>query len=140
MNSRLDELQAAFLRVKLAKLDEWNSRRQQIANYYLRNLKESAGLILPHVADNCESVWHLFVIRHPRRDALQQHLMNHGIQTMIHYPVPPHRQQAYFAFNSMSFPVTEHIHKECLSLPIFPSMTLDQVRTVVSACNEFLEK
>lgn len=139
-NSRLDELQAALLRVKLIKLDEWNSRRRAIAKYYQDNLKNMTGLVLPQVADHCQSVWHLFVVRHPCRDALQQHLLNAGVQAMIHYPIPPHQQQAYSAYTSKSFPVTERIHRECLSLPIGPEMTMDEVHAVVDACNEFADQ
>jgi dTDP-4-amino-4,6-dideoxygalactose transaminase len=139
-NSRLDELQAAFLRVKLSRLDEWNSRRRQIADYYQQNLDSYTGLLLPHAADYCESVWHLFVVCHPQRDTLQQHLMDAGVHTMIHYPIPPHKQQAYSALTNKSFPVTEHIHRECLSLPIGPGMTMEEVRTVVKSCNEFAGK
>ncbi len=137
VNSRLDELQAAFLRVKLTMLDEWNYRRQQIAEFYLSNLDDTADLILPYVADSCESVWHLFVIRHPKRNALHRHLLHAGVQTMIHYPVPPHKQQAYSTYADNSFPVTERIHRECLSLPIGPGMSMDDARIVVAACNEF---
>lgn len=139
-NSRLDELQAAFLRVKLAKLDEWNARREQIAEYFQINLSKAIGLILPDVFTGCKSVWHLFVVRHPQRNALQQHLTALGIQTLIHYPIPPHKQEAYSAYGYESYPLSERIHRECLSLPIGPNMTLAEVKVVVHACNTFKQE
>src|SRR5205085_10478296 len=93
-NSRLDEMQAALLRVRLRHLDEWNARRAHIAAIYLEGLRDSR-VLLPLVARGAEPVWHLFVVRSPRRDGLQQHLKEQGIQSLIHYPVPPHLQQAY---------------------------------------------
>ncbi len=119
MNSRLDELQAAILRVKLKYLDTDTEKRRQVSNYYLKHLPPSV-CHLPHVADYGEHVWHLFVIRHPKRDALARHLAEQGIQTVIHYPIPPHRQQAYPEFQTLSLPFTEAIHREVLSLPISP--------------------
>ena len=138
-NSRLDELQAALLRVKLTKLDEWNVHRQQVAEYFQVSIDNTSGLVTPHVAENCESVWHLFVVRHPKRDALQQYLDSAGIQTLIHYPIPPHKQQAYAAYRCNSYPLSERIHRECLSLPIGPSMSLDTAKNVLSACNAFTQ-
>lgn len=122
-NSRLDELQAAFLRVKLTKLDEWNRRRQEIAAIYCKELQDTEGIILPHVPEWTEPVWHLFVIRATKRDELQQHLAAAGVQTLIHYPVPPHKQVAYKDMNHLSFPITERIHREVLSLPMGPTMS-----------------
>jgi dTDP-4-amino-4,6-dideoxygalactose transaminase len=98
-NSRLDPLQAAFLRVKLKYLDEWNARRAKVAKYYLEALSDVSDLILPFVPEESEPVWHLFVVRHPRRDDLQKHLAENGIGTMIHYPVPPHLSEAYQDLN-----------------------------------------
>jgi len=132
-NSRLDELQAAFLRVKLKKLDEWNSRRQQIADVYLKELKGVEQIVLPYAPQWAEPVWHLFVIRSPKRDALQKHLEQNGIQTMIHYPVPPHKQQAYKEMNHLNLPITERIHQEVLSLPMGPTITANQTRIVVGS-------
>lgn len=122
-NSRLDELQAALLRAKLPVLDEWNKRRQAAAKCYLDGLAES-NLVLPYVPDWAEPVWHLFVVRHPRRDALQQRLQHVGISTMIHYPIPPHLQPAYaeLGFGAGAFPITEVIHQEVLSLPMGPHL------------------
>jgi len=134
LNSRLDEIQAAVLRVKLKYLDRDNTRRQAIANRYLKEIKNSK-IILPHVVN--EHVWHLFVVRCNQRDALQQHLTNKGIQTIIHYPIPPHKQGAYIEWNQTSFPITEQIHNEVLSLPISPVIENIEVDAVISAINEF---
>ena len=132
-NSRLDELQAALLRVKLAKLDEWNARRRHIAHEYSRLLKGSDGLVLPYVPDWAEPVWHLFVVRHPNRDALQRHLERAGVGTLIHYPVPPHLTAAYaeLAHGPGAFPTTERVAKEVLSLPMGPHLTPEQRAFVV---------
>lgn len=134
-NSRLDELQAAFLREKLALLDEWNARRRAVARRYLEGLS-SLGLALPFVPDWADPVWHLFVVRHHARDALQQALAERGIGTAIHYPIAPHRQPAYaeMALTNGSMPVAEAMHREVLSLPIWPQMTDAQVDEVVAAC------
>ncbi|MDM7987647.1 MAG: DegT/DnrJ/EryC1/StrS family aminotransferase [Smithella sp.] len=136
-NSRLDELQAAFLRVKLKKLDEWNSRRQQIADVYLKELKGVEQIVLPYVPQWAEPVWHLFVIRSSKRDALQKHLEQNGIRTMIHYPVPPHKQQAYQEMNHLNLPITERIHQEVLSLPMGPAMKEEDVLFVISCIKKF---
>ncbi len=135
-NSRLDELQAALLRVKLRHLDKWNARRQQAAGVYLAQLAD-AGLTLPFVPDWTEPVWHLFVVRHPQRGALQQRLQKAGIGTMIHYPVPPHLQPAYveLGFGTGAFPITEAIHREVLSLPMGPHLTVGQLHGVFFALN-----
>ena len=133
-NSRLDPLQAAILRVKLAHLDEWNARRSAIAVRYQQDLA-GCGLTLPHVPDWAEPVWHLYVVQHPQRDALQQALADAGVGTLIHYPIPPHRQQAYesagYAVNQ--FPVAEMISNQCLSLPISPHLQSDDASTVIAA-------
>jgi dTDP-4-amino-4,6-dideoxygalactose transaminase len=138
VNSRLDEMQAAILLAKLPKLDIQNSRRSEIALKYLKeiNLKKT---LLPTIksASNVESVWHLFVIRHPKRDELQAFLAKNGIQTLIHYPVPPHKQDAYREFSKLSLPITEKIHREVLSLPISPVMSDDEVDFVIRMVNEF---
>ncbi len=136
-NSRIDELQAAFLSVKLRKLDEWNGRRRRIAAFYLEHLPAAAPeLILPTVPPWANPVWHLFVVRHPRRDALQRHLTQQGIQTMIHYPIPPHLSQAYAqhpAARRGAFPVAEKLAAEILSLPIGPHFEESQIQRVVEA-------
>jgi dTDP-4-amino-4,6-dideoxygalactose transaminase len=133
-NSRLDELQAAFLRVKLRHLDEWNERRSKIAAIYLDGLKSE--IMLPFVPDWAEPVWHLFVIRHPQRDAVQQKLTEAGIGTLIHYPVPPHRSGAYSDLHLApgSLPIAEEIASTVLSLPMgphVPAAASDFVRRVL---------
>ena len=134
-NSRLDELQAAFLRVKLPHLDEWNRRRQDVAACYLRELR-STGLGLPAVPLWAEPVWHVFPVRSPERDRLRETLLAAGIETGIHYPVPPHLQPAYatFGFGAGRFPRTEAIHAEELSLPIGPHLGASDRAAVVQAC------
>jgi dTDP-4-amino-4,6-dideoxygalactose transaminase len=154
-NSRLDELQAAFLRVKLRHLDEWNARRTAIAEQYLSALRPlasdlrypSSGLrppasdiSLPIIPEWASPVWHLFVIRHPQRDLLQQHLTDQGIQTIIHYPIPPHLSGAYSdscLLSPVSLPIAEQLAKEVLSLPIGPQMPIDSVSSVVNAIKSF---
>lgn len=123
-NSRLDELQAALLRVKLTKLDEWNDRRREVAALYLRELSGLKQLVLPPVPEWAEPVWHLFVVRHADRDALQNNLGAAGVGSMIHYPTPPHLQSAYADFNLCegSFPISELMAKEVLSLPMGPHL------------------
>ena len=133
-NSRLDELQAAFLRVKLKKLDEWNDRRCKIAALYNSQLSTlNSQLVLPFVPVWAEPVWHLFVIRHSRRDALQEQLTEAGIGTLIHYPVPPHRSGAYAdqKIPRHGLPVAETASETVLSLPMGPHLTNDQVSFVV---------
>ena len=129
-NSRLDELQAALLRVKLRHLDEWNGRRRKIADQYLQKLSAQDFLTLPHVPPWAEHVWHLFVIRTSKRDQLQKYLVDQGIQTLIHYPVPPHRQGAYQELSHLSLPVSEMIHREVLSLPMGPHLTMEMVEEI----------
>jgi dTDP-4-amino-4,6-dideoxygalactose transaminase len=125
-NSRLDELQAAFLRVKLRKLNEWNDRRKKIAAYYLNNLKDN-NLVLPYVPEWVDPVWHLFVVRSKNRTQLQQQLTAADIGTVIHYPIPPHLQAAYkeLGFGKGAFPLAELLHEEVLSLPIGPHLGID---------------
>jgi len=134
LNSRLDPLQAAVLRVKLKHLDEWNKARRAIAARYLEGLT-GRDLVLPFVPDWADPVWHLFVVRNGMRDKLQQRLNEAGIDTLIHYPIPPHLQGAYadLAIVKGALPVAERIHEEVLSLPIFPSMTFEQVNRVIDA-------
>jgi dTDP-4-amino-4,6-dideoxygalactose transaminase len=131
-NSRLDELQAALLRVKLTKLDEWNERRGQVALQYLQELSGQPGMDLPHVLEWVEPVWHLFVVRHAQRDALQEALNEAGIGTGIHYPIPPHLQTAYanLNLNEGDFPISERMAKEVLSLPMGPHLVSGQTTDV----------
>ena len=137
-NSRLDELQAAFLSAKLATLDADNATRRAIAAEYDRSLGGIDGLVLPHVPEWAEPVWHLYVVRHPRRDALAARLAESGIGTIVHYPVAPHLQQAYaeLGFKEGDFPIAEAIHREVLSLPIGPTMTTAQAADVARAVRE----
>jgi len=140
LNSRLDEMQAALLDVKLKHLDSENQRRRVIAQYYCENIK-NAKIIVPNkfnhslFTDKQTHVWHLFVIRHPRRDDLQKILSVKGIQTLIHYPIPPHKQSAYCDFAKYRFPISEKIHKEVLSLPISPIITDSAVISIVNELN-----
>src|SRR5262245_42282727 len=138
-NTRLDPLQAALLGVKLGKLDVWNERRQRVARAYLDALRGVPELILPAVAAHAVPVWHLFVVRHPRRDALQQHLERRGIGTMIHYPVPPHLSGAYAALGARpgAFPIAEEIAATALSLPMGPHLTDEQVQAVIDGVRDF---
>lgn len=140
LNSRLDELQAAVLDVKLKYIDADNQRRREIAQYYCEHIK-NPNIILPitnhqsAIAKHYSHVWHLFVIRTPNRDKLQQYLTENGIQTLIHYPIPPHKQQAYSVWNKLSFPITEKIHDEVLSLPMSPLMEEEEVSRVIDILN-----
>lgn len=133
-NSRLDELQAAVLQVKLMTLDAHNARRREIASRYLSGL-DGCGLELPAVPNRVDPVWHLFVVRHSERDLLADRLKARGVATMIHYPVPPHLQPAYahLGFGEGSFPVAEEMARAVLSLPIGPTMTDAQVEQVIAA-------
>jgi len=137
-NSRLDELQAAFLRVKLRKLDEWNARRRAVAGRYLQELRGITGLILPSVTEQAHSVWHLFVVRHCNRDAVQKKLTDAGIGTLIHYPVPPHLSGAYMGdpVASTPLPIAEELASSVLSLPMGPHLSATQVDAVISATQE----
>lgn len=136
VNSRLDELQAAFLRVKLKYLDADNNNRRQIAKRYINDIKNQM-LKLPHVAIEEAHVWHLFVIRCENRQHLQEYLIQEGVQTVIHYPLPPHKQQAYAEFNNLSFPISELIHNEVISIPISPVMSGDEINKVIQVLNAY---
>jgi dTDP-4-amino-4,6-dideoxygalactose transaminase len=160
LNSRLDEIQAAFLNVKLKYIDAENQRRRKIAQYYCENIKHP-NIILPVIPDffnteqqtsnnkqqtintvqqttnNLSHVWHLFIIRHPRRDELQKYLTENGIQTLIHYPIPPHKQMAYKEWNNLNFPITEKIHESVLSLPISPVLSVQEVASLTKIINGY---
>jgi dTDP-4-amino-4,6-dideoxygalactose transaminase len=136
VNSRLDEVQAALLRCKLARLDEDNRARAVVAEKYLAGIRHP-DIALPQVLPGNEPVWHVFAVRTSRRDALQAHLKALGIDTLIHYPIPPHKQQAYAEWAGRSYPVTEDIHRTILSLPVSPVMDLVDVDAVVTACNDW---
>lgn len=136
INARMDEIQAIILREKLKYLDEENQRRREIAMYYLENIK-NPYIKLPTFRKPEEHVWHLFVIRTKYRDQLKNYLEQHGISILIHYPIPPHKQLAYREINHMSFPITEKIHQEVLSLPLCPTMSWRDVKRVVKIVNSF---
>ncbi|MGX5685023.1 DegT/DnrJ/EryC1/StrS family aminotransferase [Chryseobacterium cucumeris] len=137
LNSRLDEIQAAVLDVKLKYIDHENKIRREIAKRFINEIK-NPYIILPESPENeGEHVWHVFVIRSERRDELQAHLTENGIQTLIHYPVPPHQQDAYKEWNLLSFPVSEKIHKEVLSLPISPVMNKEEINMIINCLNQF---
>ena len=136
-NSRLDELQAAILSVKLRHLDEDNARRQQIAKYYFENICVSKGAS-PFKGDKRGSVFHIFPILSPHRSSLITHLSSQGIETLIHYPIPPHKQECYPELHHLSLPITEQISAQELSLPMSPVLTDAEVETVVSTLNSIL--
>jgi dTDP-4-amino-4,6-dideoxygalactose transaminase len=138
-NSRLDELQAAALGVKLQYLPEWTAQRQATAELYLQELAGVGDLVLPTTASGCTHVYHLFVIRTQHRAALQAHLTAQGIGTLIHYPIPPHRQQAYADTDlaQRTFPIAEELADTCLSLPMWPGMQPAHITTVVEAIKEY---
>lgn len=150
LNSRLDEVQAAILKVKLPRLDTDNQIRRNIARFYHENIV-NPEILLPgknypctynktsgiNITEALDNVWHLFVIRYSNRDKLQAYLYDNGIQTLIHYPVPPHKQRAYSEFNEKVFPVTEQIHREVLSLPISPVLSESEAGFVAEALNKY---
>ena len=137
LNSRLDEIQAGVLDIKLKYIDKENSKRQEIAQKYCTEIKNDK-IILPNFPENnAEHVWHLFVIRTKNRKELQHYFQENGIQTLIHYPIPPHKQRAYKYWNNLSFPITENIHDEVLSLPVSPVMQDDEVAKIIEVINKF---
>jgi dTDP-4-amino-4,6-dideoxygalactose transaminase len=129
LNSRLDELQAGMLSIKLKHLSFWNAQRNEIANCFSEKLSNIDDLVLPQIAENASSVFHLYVIRTTRRDELQTYLSNHGVGTLIHYPLPPHLQEAYkdLKYKKGDFPIAEKIADTCLSLPIYPGLNSLQI-------------
>lgn len=139
VNSRLDPIQASFLRVKLQHLDDWNARRSRVAQQYLEALSGCPGLILPSVAPGAAPAWHLFVLRHLRRDKLQKHLNESGIGTLVHYPVPPHLSGAYAdgGWKRGDFPLTEELADTVLSIPIGPHLDDDSVASVIHTLQAF---
>ncbi len=135
-NSRLDELQAAVLDVKLPHLDADNARRREIATYYRKNILNPL-IVLPQTYDEQAAVWHVFAVRTQDRDRFQQYLTDNGVQTIIHYPTPPHKQLAYKEWNDRSYPISEEIHRTIISIPISPVMTDEEVSEVVRIVNEY---
>lgn len=142
LNCRLDEIQAAFLEVKLKFIDIENEGRRVIAQSYVENIKNDK-IILPEknihnfIVNDMSHIWHLFVIRTKNRIELQNYLLNNGIQTLVHYPMPPHKQIAYKTLNNLKYPITEKIHKEVLSLPISPVMKQNEIEKIIEICNKF---
>ena len=136
VNSRLDEIQAAILRVKLKYLDKDTEHRRIIANLYLNKIKNK-NIILPTLVHQNNHVWHVFVIRTKYREELQKYLLGNGIQTLIHYPLPPHKQHAYKEWKNESYPITENIHDEILSLPISGIQNLEDTRSIINFINRF---
>lgn len=136
VNSRLDEIQAAMLSLKLAHLDDETKRRQAVAKYYLDHIKNDL-VILPEINQVESHVWHLFVIKTNHRQALSDYLLESGIQTLIHYPLPPHKQEAYADYSDLSLPVTELIHDQVLSIPMGPTLLDSEIEKVVEAINRF---
>lgn len=136
-NSRLDELQAAILDVKLRHLDDDNHQRQEVARYYYEHISHPL-VRLPQQIPNENNVYHIFPILCNERDRLQEHLREQGIQTLIHYPIPPHRQECYREWAGMSLPVTERIHREELSLPISPVISMKEAEVIVNSINNWL--
>jgi dTDP-4-amino-4,6-dideoxygalactose transaminase len=136
INSRLDEIQAGFLSIKLQDLDNQNQRRREVAKRYLSEIRNQE-IVLPYYDGSDNHVFHLFVIRCKRRDELQAYLQQQGIETLIHYPIAPHKQKAMHAYRSLSLPITELIHSEVLSLPMSPVMTDEEVSAVIECLNRF---
>ena len=136
LNSRLDEIQAAFLNVKLKYIQKDILERRRVANYYLEHIKNPA-IILPEVLNEEGHVWHLFVIRTSKRVELQNYLTDNGVQTLIHYPIPPHKQLAFKSLNNLKLPITEKIHGEVLSLPISSIISVEELQNIVKELNRF---
>ena len=139
VNSRLDELQASLLSIKLKHLNNWNDERNKIADLFNERLQSISDVVLPKLAEGATSVYHLYVIRTEKRDELQQHLSKNGVGTLIHYPLPPHLQKAYSDLNYKlgDFPIAEKIANTCISLPIYPGLTIDQVDIICSQIKSF---
>ena len=142
INSRLDELQAAILDVKLLHLNKWNSERVELAAKYNQVLSEIPELTLPLLSPNCTHVYHLYVIRTKERDALQAYLAKHGIGSLIHYPIPPHLQKAYseMNFKEGQFPIAEKMANTSLSLPLYPGLKHSELEFVAGTIRSFFKK
>lgn len=136
LNSRLDEIQAAFLRVKLAYLDEETKIRQSMADVFLNRIKNDL-ITLPEKDEVKKNVWHIFPVRTKKRNELQKYLHENGIQTLIHYPIPPHKQKALEAFNNLDFPITTEIHDTILSIPLYSELSQDEIETIIKTLNSY---
>ncbi|MGE8555251.1 MAG: DegT/DnrJ/EryC1/StrS family aminotransferase [Chryseobacterium jejuense] len=137
LNSRLDEIQAAVLDIKLKYIDKENAIRRKIAHRFITEIKNSEIILPEYPKNDKEHVWHVFVIRCSKRDELQAYLTEKGIQTIIHYPIPPHKQEAYKEYNNLSFPITEKMHQEVLSLPISSALDDEEILAIIKTINEF---
>lgn len=136
LNSRLDEIQAAVLLVKLKYIDKENQKRREIAHQYLSKIK-NPQINLPQLTDDLSHVWHLFVVRTKNRQSLEKHLQDNGIQTLVHYPLPPHKQKAFKEWNHLKFPITETVHQSVLSLPLNPYLKKQDIKKIIKVCNEY---
>ena len=138
----MSSFQAAFLRVKLEHLDEWNQRRSVIATRYLNNLRDLPNLGLPHVPSGVIPAWHVFIVSHPERDHLQEYLKEHGVGTLIHYPVPPYLAEAYqdLGYHTGDFPITEEMAASFLSIPMSPHLGMDDADYVIEKIQDFCLK
>jgi dTDP-4-amino-4,6-dideoxygalactose transaminase len=137
LNSRIDEIQASVLDVKLKYINHENEARREVAKKFISGITNPKIVLPENSADEKEHVWHVFVIRTENRDALQAYLTEKGVQTIIHYPIPPHKQEAYKEYNHLSFPVTEKMHEEVLSLPISSVLEEEEIQKIIKIINEF---
>ncbi len=135
-NSRMDEIQAAFLSTKLEDLQSDTEKKRECAMYYLKNI-DNSKIILPYISDWSKPAWHLFVIRTDYREQLKEYLENLGIKTLIHYPIPPHKQKAFSEWNHLSYPITEKIHDEVISIPLYPLLSMEEKKYIVNALNNY---
>lgn len=136
VNSRLDEMQAAILLVKLKYLDKENEKRRKIAERYLKSIKNDK-LLLPKVIDRKSHVWHVFAVRTKERNKFAEYLSGRGIETLVHYPIPPHKQKAYFEWSKQKYPITEEIHNTVISLPLYQTMQEKEISQIIKVCNEY---
>ena len=137
LNSRMDEIQAAVLCLKLRRLDEDNEKRRKIAKAYSEGITNPLITLPTMPSESKENVWHIYPIRTPERDRLREYLSREGIETMVHYPVPPHKQEAYSEWNDRTYQISEQIHREILSLPMSPVMTEEEVQRVIEVLNAY---
>jgi dTDP-4-amino-4,6-dideoxygalactose transaminase len=135
-NSRMDEMQAAFLSTKLEDLQSDTEKKRECAMFYLKNI-DNSKIILPYISDWSKPAWHLFVIRTDYREQLKEYLENLGIKTLIHYPIPPHKQKAFSEWNHLSYPITEKIHDEVISIPLYPLLSMEEKKYIVNALNNY---
>jgi dTDP-4-amino-4,6-dideoxygalactose transaminase len=135
-NSRMDEMQAAFLTIKLVDLQGDTERKREYAKYYLDNI-DNSKITLPYISDFSNPAWHLFVIRTSNRQEFKEYLESLGIKTLIHYPIPPHKQKAFSEWNHLTYPITEKIHNEVLSIPLYPLLSLKERKYIVDMINKY---